>query len=377
MFYLCKNREKEVNKKQHRILIAPLDWGLGHLSRCMPIIHYLIAQGVCVYFAGNESQQSYLQSVIPDIDCVLLPGYEVRYARKGYCFAPKLLAQLPRLSKRIRAEHSWLHSIVARYQIDAVISDNRYGLYHPQIPCVLLTHQLQIQTGMGQLGDRLLQKIHYRYVEKFSACWLVDTAEAPGLSGVLAHPKHLPNITTKYIGYLSQCASVPADATQDKEASVLVLLSGPEPQRTILAERIWRQVFQLKQSVVFVAGNEQVPIPSDVPSHITYHQRLSGDDLRKAIAQASIVICRSGYSTIMDLTALAKRAILIPTPGQTEQIFLANHLQCQGFYMMRLQEDFELQEALAAAGTFPFVSHKAMPEFELYLSVLTDWLKTI
>lgn len=366
-----------MNKKQQRILIAPLDWGLGHLSRCMPIIHYLIAQGVRVYFAGNESQQSYVQSVFPDIDCLLLPGYDVRYARKGYCFAPKLLAQIPRLYKRIREEHSWLQSIVARYQIDAVISDNRYGLYHPQIPCVLLTHQLQIQTGMGQIGDRLLQKIHYRYIEKFSACWLVDTAEAPGLSGVLAHPKHLPNVPTKYIGYLSQCASLSVDAAQDTEASVLVLLSGPEPQRTILAERIWRQALQLKQSVVFVAGNEQAPIPSDVPSHITYHQRLSGDALRNAIAQASIVICRSGYSTIMDLTALAKQAILIPTPGQTEQVLLANNLQQQGFYMMRLQQNFELQEALAAAVTFPFVSAKAMSPFDLYRSALADWLTTI
>lgn len=375
IFYLCKNREKEVNKKQRRILIAPLDWGLGHLSRCMPIIQYLIAQGVHVYFAGNESQQAYVKTIYPDLDCLLLPGYEVRYARKRFLFAPKLLAQLPRLYKRIRAEHIWLQSIVEHYQIDAVISDNRYGLYHSQIPCVLLTHQLQVQTGISQFWDRCLQKIHYRFIERYSACWLVDTPAAPGLSGVLAHPQHLPSIPTTYIGYLSQCAS-PQEAT-DQEPYILVLLSGVEPQRSIIAQQIWQQALQSTEKIVFVAGSDHIPVPNFVPEHIVYHQRLSGMALQVCINHASIVICRSGYSSIMDLIALGKKAILIPTPGQTEQLLLAKNMQQQGLFMMQSQHTFQLHSALSEAATFPFVQAISTHQFELYRAVIADWLKTI
>jgi UDP:flavonoid glycosyltransferase YjiC (YdhE family) len=366
-----------VNKKQHRILIAPLDWGLGHLSRCIPIIHYLLAQGHSVFFAGNENQQSYIKNVFPHIDYLMLAGYDIRYASKRIFFTSKLIAQIPRLDKCIRTEHAWLKKVVAAYQIDAVISDNRYGLYHTDIPCVLLTHQLNILTGLGTFWDRCLQKIHYRYIQKFAACWVVDTEIAPGLSGILAHPKHLPAKPTTYIGYLSQCAALQVAAVQEPHPYVLVLLSGVEPQRTILADRIWQQVLQLSQKIVFVAGTEQLPVPGGIPEHIVYHQRLSGKALQVCIAQASIVICRSGYSSIMDLMVLGKKAILIPTPGQTEQEYLATHLQQQEIFMMQQQQSFSLYAALQQAEHFPFRRSICLSQFEQYRTVVAAWLKTI
>ena len=137
-----------MNKKQLRILVAPLDWGLGHVTRCVPIIRHIIALGHQVVFAGNHSQQQYIRSVFPKIDCVLLDGYNVQYAKTRMGLIPKIIAQIPRFKKCIKSEHQWLQSVLKTHHIDAVISDNRYGLYSTQVPCVLMTHQLQIQSEL-------------------------------------------------------------------------------------------------------------------------------------------------------------------------------------------------------------------------------------
>lgn len=280
--------------------------------------------------------------------------------------------QVPAILRTIREEHSWLNEAVKTHAIDAIISDNRYGLYHREIPCVIMTHQLSPISGLGSIADNMVRKLHYRMLERFNRCWIVDIPQAPGLAGKLAHPPALPR-NAEYIGLLSQAEQKNASGSKH----LLVLLSGPEPQRTLLADKLWQQAKAHNGPVVFVEGSENVSARGDIPQHITYHKRISGDTLAQAISDADIVICRSGYSTIMDLVKLNKKAILIPTPGQTEQEYLAAELYSQQLFINRKQAIFNLDEALTEAATFPFRNMQFGNAFEQSGSVVDKWARQI
>ena len=366
-----------MNKKQLRILIAPLDWGLGHVTRSVPLIRHILSLGHTVIFAGNESQQKYVRSVYPALHYINLEGYNVSYARSKYGMIPRIALQIPRLRKMIRTEQAWLQETIKALHIDAVLSDNRYGLYSKLVPCVFITHQLQVRTGYSRHLDHLLLRLHYRFIEKFTHCWIVDEQEDNGLSGALAHPARLPKVKTDYIGLLSQCAGSAVRPQPGNEFYVLILLSGTEPQRSMLSELLWKKAIKSDQHIIFVEGSEQATVPASIPPHISYHKRLSADELSTAIETASIVICRSGYSSIMDLIALNKKAVLIPTPGQTEQEYLGQYLGKQKIFMVSDQKKFDLQTSLINASLFPFVQSRFSHSFQKHKAVLQDFLAGI
>lgn len=363
-----------MNKKQLRILVAPLDWGLGHVTRCVPIIRHISTLGHQVIFAGNNSQQQYIRSIFKKIDCIDLDGYNVQYAKTRMGLIPKIIAQIPRFKKCIKSEHLWLQSAIKTHQIDAVISDNRYGLYSTQVPCVLMTHQLQIQSGLSIHLDKILLKIHYRFIEKFTECWVVDVAEDEGLSGALAHPVSLPKVKTNYIGLLSQCAAKPIKKKFDEEEIVLVLLSGVEPQRSLLSEILWKKAVKSDKHIIYIEGSEKTPTPSYIPDHISYHKRLSEEELFVALEAADYVICRSGYSSLMDMLAMGKKAILIPTPGQTEQEYLAALMHRKKIFMSAKQHKFDIQTSILNASLFPYRTIEYGNDFEIHKKVLENWI---
>ena len=299
-----------------------------------------------------------------------LAGYDVRYGRRSAI--PALLLQIPRLAARIRDEHNWLIDTVKRERIDAVISDNRYGLWHRSIPTVILTHQAGIRSGFGDWADRLLRALHYRLLGRFSECWIVDT-EGPGnLGGSLSHPSPLP-ARARYLGWISQFL---APAVSTSPADLLILLSGPEPQRSILSDRLWEQAGCLTIPVVFVEGSASAT-RSAVPGHIRHYARTGGAALQALLEGASLVVCRSGYSSLMDLVLLRKKAILIPTPGQPEQEYLADRLREGGMFYAAPQKGFSLDAALSEARYFPFRLPDDAGAHEAYKGVLDDWLRRI
>ena len=321
------------NQLKH-ILIAPLDWGLGHTARCVPIIRHLQDQGWVPVVACNEWQRSFLNDTLGNIETVHLEGYNIRYSARNRWMQAGLLWQLPGIVKTIKAEHKWLQGLLQERQIDGIISDNRYGLYSAKVPSVIMTHQLRVQSGMGQMADDVAQRLHYRYLEKFDNIWVPDVAETGGLAGVLSHPRQMP-ANTSYMGLLSRFDAAPASVQTHKigeRPELLVLLSGAEPQRTAIAELLWQQAMQYKGIVTFVEGTTEVPEPKEIPPHISYHKRLTGTKQETALHQAELVVCRSGYSTLMDLVAQNKRAIVIPTPEQTEQEYLGAYLHEQGIF---------------------------------------------
>lgn len=273
--------------------------------------------------------------------------------------------------KTIKAENKWLLKEVANNDYDGIISDNRYGMHHPEIPSVIMTHQLLAQSGMGSLIDNVLRGIHYKRLEKFNACWVVDVPGTPNLAGKLAHPAIMPP-NAKYIGLLSQI-----EKRSTSEQHILVLLSGPEPQRTILADKLWEQIKSHNGKIVFIEGSDSVTNKGIIPTHINYYKRLTKEILEPLIADASIVICRSGYSTIMDLVVLGKKAVLIPTPGQTEQIFLGKHLHKEGMYYCVSQNEFVLNTVLADIKDFPFNMPSLQNPHRQYIEVVDDWLDSL
>ncbi len=365
-----------MDKTSKRILIAPLDWGLGHVSRCVPIIQYIVSTGHQVILAGNESQQKYLQTIFPQLAYLQLNGYNVQYATTKLAFMPKLLMQIPKIRSAIRREYLWLQEQIKIHRIDAVISDNRYGLYSTLAPCVLLTHQLHILSGMGLTVDALVQRWHYQFIQKFDQCWVVDIQENNGLSGMLAHPQYLPKLPTKYIGLLSQCADQPKTMVK-QEHYLLVLLSGAEPQRSILFDMLWQQALVYDGKIIFVAGSQSAHIPTYIPAHIQYVPLASAMELSELINGANYVICRSGYSSIMDLTALDKKAILIPTPGQTEQEYLAKYLFRKGMFFSADQAQFELKKTMKQVAAFPFQKNKIDQPFLRFKSVVDDLIAAL
>ncbi len=318
-------------------------------------------------FAGNHQQCDYISGTFPGIETIYLEGYNVRYAASGSMFMPAILQQIPSLLHTIRRENAWLKETIEHYKIDMVISDNRYGLYHKKVPSVIITHQLNIITGFGSIADDMLRRLHYRFLNRFNNVWVVDMPGAPGLAGQLSHPKQLPD-NTQYIGLLSQVEI--KETTGEKY--LLVLLSGPEPQRTLLADKLWQQVLLYNGKIIFVEGSDEVAAKQDIPPHITYHKRLSGDALAAAISGADMVICRSGYSTLMDLVKLNKKAILIPTPGQTEQEYLAKHLAGKGNFTYVAQHKINLLNDLDNTSYSPFAM--SQDNFKLFIQVVDEWL---
>ncbi len=324
-----------------KILIAPLDWGLGHTTRCIPIIRYLLQEGHEVMVAAEGASARLLSENFPGIPLLPLEGYRIRYSRNRRLFTFRILAQVPKILAAIRREKKWLSQMQSRYHFDLVISDNRYGLHLHAVPCCILTHQLQIKSGQGKWADDILRRLHYRLLNRFTACWIVDEPAPDGLSGELAHPAVLPP-RAQYIGILSQF-DIAAKATPVAENHILVLLSGPEPMRGQLEKLLLAQIRSLPQyTFEIVAGNPSGAVPCDLPEHITYHTYLGAAALAPLIGRAALVLCRSGYSTVMDLAVLDKKALLIPTPGQTEQEYLGQYLREKKYFSGTTQENLQL-----------------------------------
>ncbi len=333
-----------------KILVAPLDWGLGHTTRCIPLIHELLKQGAEVLLAGNEVQKKILEATFPQCPFLPLNGYNVKYAGSGGGFMIKMMRQLPRILSVIKAENAWLKQVIAHHNIDGVISDNRFGLYHAGTPCIFMTHQLQVKTGMGKAADILARNINYRQIKKFSACWVPDFEGAVNLGGELSHPAIMPVTRYRYIGPLSRMDY--ADS-QSSPKHILFILSGPEPQRTILENKVFGQIEHSKAPVVIVRGMPLDTKPPVFKNAIIYNH-LPENELQQLMQEAEYIVCRSGYSSVMDINAMKAKAILIPTPGQTEQEYLATHLMKNKFAVSGSQQAFDVRSLFENAGRFSY-----------------------
>lgn len=332
-----------------RILVAPLDWGLGHATRCIPIINEFIVLNCEVLILADKSIFFLLKKEFPNIVFLRYKGYEIKYSRSKKFFSLKMFLQFPKIIISIWEEKKWLKKIIKKYSIDAVISDNRFGMYSKEIPSVYITHQLYIKTG-NKITELIAQKIHYYFIKKYNYCWIPDYKNN-GLAGELSHPKTLlPNII--YIGPLSRFSSLPHI---EKVYDLLVTISGPEPQRTIFEKRILSQLKNFSGTVLLIRGlpddNNNLPVSTGTMKIVNH---LSAKELNKALEQSKTIIGRSGYTSVMDLIALKKKAILIATPGQTEQEYLAEYLLEKKYFFAVDEKHFSIEDSLKKASLFDF-----------------------
>ena len=353
-------------------MVCPLDWGLGHAARCVPIINALIDLGHEVIIAADNAPLSFLKATFPQLQSVQLPGYTIRYTTNG-CMNFKMLSQMPGFLKSIKKEHQLLQTIIDEYQIELVISDNRYGFWTKKIPTVFITHQLFIQAS---LGKRWLNKINHHFIQKFNECWVPDTENSTNLSGNLSHTKKLNVIPTFFIGPLSRFSGKKLSSEQKYDA--FVVISGPEPQRTVFESLVAKQAEKKALKLVLVRG---LPSENKIPAYLQsenleVYNHLPTELFLEKIRKSNLVISRAGYSTIMDLAVLGKKAVLIPTPGQTEQEYLANyHFEKQHFFTQN-QQEFDLEEAIKKATNFSGIQMQHQFELRKFLEERILALKT-
>lgn len=331
------------------ILVAPLDWGLGHATRCIPLIHALTAAGYRVLIATDGPQENLLKKEFPQHQFLLLPGYQIRYSRSRGWLPFKIILQLPRLLHIVQWEHRWLKQTIEQHGIDLVISDNRYGLWNKNVPAIFITHQLTIKAPYAWL-ERWIQQINYRYINRFSVCWVPDMAEDGGLAGVLSHPIKKPLSPVEYIGLLTRFQR---QENKNRE-QITVLLSGPEPQRTLLEEKMLEQAKRTQQAITLVRGLPAAAEKLELPSLIQQYNHLETERLQELLLASELVIVRSGYTSLMELMQLKVKTVLVPTPGQTEQEYLAGLLHKKGYAICMHQEIFDLTKAIAMSRTHEY-----------------------
>lgn len=317
-----------------RILVAPLNWGLGHATRCIPIIKALLDQGFEPIIASDGIALNLLEKEFPELKTLELPSYGVTYAKKGKWFKLKLIKDSPKLVKAIKKEKKETKKIVESLNIDGIISDNRLGVHSKKVPCVFMTHQLNVLSGKTTW---ISTKLHQKFIKKFNECWVPDAEGQPNLTGKLGHVKSL-DIPIRYLGPISRFNTVEAD----KKYQIMVLISGPEPQRTMLEDKLLSIFEHYEHPVLFVKGLIQRKQVIETLNNLTIYNFMTSEQLEKGLNESELVVSRSGYTTIMDLAKLEKKAFFIPTPGQTEQEYLAKMLEKQNLVPTCNQEDFNL-----------------------------------
>jgi uncharacterized protein (TIGR00661 family) len=320
------------------ILVAPLNWGLGHAARCIPVIRALEEHGFTPIIASDGIALSILQKEFPHLQSIELPSYEIEYAKDGADFKWKLIKNSPKMIHAIFDEKKLVKQIVKEYDLRGIISDNRLGVYSKKVPSVFMTHQLNVLSGKTTW---ISSKLHQYFIAKFMECWIPDIKEQSSLTGKLGHLKN-SHLTLKYLGPLSRL--------EKKELvpkyELMVILSGPEPQRTMLEEKLIAELQNYNGEVIFIKGKVEPEQKTETIKNITYYNFMTSSEIENAFNESEMVLCRSGYTTVMDLAKLEKKAFFIPTPGQFEQEYLAKRFKRNGIAPYAKQDDFRIENLL-------------------------------
>jgi len=331
------------------ILVAPLDWGLGHATRCIPIIRLLQKKGVTVILASNGESAILLQQEFPKLKMLTPPDYAISYPKNGN-MALKMVFSSSKILTNIKKEHIWLENIIEKNNISAVISDNRYGLWSKKAHTIFITHQLQISTGNFSFLQFLINRINNRLIQRFDEIWVPDFENIQKIAGKLSTPTKRLKTEPKYIGILSRF-SKENNKTAEKN-HILAIVSGPEPQRKYFEELLIKQLSSLKEESILLSGKPSEKAKPKKIGNLTILPHANISEFQKLISEAKIVISRPGYSTIMDLARFGKKAFFIPTPGQTEQIYLAKTLLEQKMCYSTKQKNLDLKTDIPKAEQF-------------------------
>lgn len=320
------------NKK---IIIAPLNWGLGHATRCIPIIKALINNCYIPIIASDGDALFLLQKEFPELKSYELPSYNVRYTKNGKNLKYRMLLDTPKILKAITNEQKVIENIISIEGVSGIISDNRFGVRSNKVPSVYITHQLNVLSGNTSF---LTSLIHHGIIAKFDSCWIPDYNDDLSLAGKLTDLES-SKIDVKYLGSISRFEY----KIMSKKHDLLVVLSGPEPQRSILEKKLYKELKNYNKKVLFVRGTVSEKQKINRLKNVTVVNYMLLEELQIAINESKLILARSGFSTIMDLEKLQAKAFFIPTPGQFEQEYLAKYLKDKNIAPFACQDEFKLE----------------------------------
>lgn len=313
-----------------KILISPLNWGLGHTTRIVPLIEFLIQKENEVIIAADGICLKYLKERFPNLITEEISGYNIRYSNKY--LALDMLCQLPKIISGIRNEHCEIEALVKKHIIDVIISDNRYGVYSKLCKSYFITHQLNIQAPIFQ---KLINLINHFFIKKFDDCWVPDLKGKINLTGNLTESK--TSFNTKFIGPLSRFWD--QKSSINKEYDCLIMISGPEPKRSIFEKELLKTLPVSKFNKVGIIS-PKLFYEGFSSNFIDVFPQLSDSDFHSLINKSSLLITRPGYTTIMDLLYINTNPFLIPTKGQTEQEYLAEYYHKKGWANFSTEDNF-------------------------------------
>lgn len=310
-----------------RILVAPLNWGLGHATRSMALIKKYLANGDDVVLAGDGDSFALLRKAFPTLPTVNLPPLNIRYS-SGKSQVWAMLKAVPSIIGFSLKDHYFLSELLRHEQFDLVISDNRFGLYSDKVRCVYLTHQLfpRLPKSFRWL-EPFAAWCHKKIINRYAECWVPDFENKDGsLAGDLSHGTPMPK-NVKYIGPLSRFDGM--NPKPDSTYEAVCVLSGPEPQRSLFEQSLVEQYSQSESTVLIVRGLPSKPATKLRKGNLVLVSHLSDNQLAPFLLGCRTIVCRSGYTSLMDMATLGvlQKVTFVPTPGQPEQEYLSEWLQ--------------------------------------------------
>jgi UDP-N-acetylglucosamine:LPS N-acetylglucosamine transferase len=361
-----------------RVFLSPLNWGLGHSTRDIPIIEELIRRGHEVTVGTSGNALTLLKRECPECNFILFKDYPAPYSASRF-FLPKFAASIPILLRALARERKKLVQILSENDYDLIISDNRMGVYSERIPSYFITHQLRFSLPDYLYPFEILTiPVNSFFHTKFDGVIVPDidpNGGRPNLSGKLSRTNLQ---ATRKKAYFAGILTSTKKMKMDEDLDYLIMVSGPEPQRTKLEEIILKQVTKLPGEKVVLLGSPQKELHSKLDEHTTVHSYLSTDEKVELMNRARFLITRSGYTTMMEMVELDKKhGLFTPTPGQTEQEYLSRYYAKQGWFLSRSQYKLNLPEDTQKAmkyGGFPEMTKTRENVQRLYQDVLKKHL---
>jgi uncharacterized protein (TIGR00661 family) len=324
------------------ILISPLNWGIGHATRLVPIIK-ILSKKHNVVLAADGNSYYFLKKEFPNLKIEKAPSLEIKYSPTRFLMPIKILFSLPKMIVFYFQNRKWIKNYIKKHKTDVIISDNRFGFFDKNIHSIFITHQINIAVPKQLLFVKpivfLLNKIN---IQKFDECWIPDNQNQ--ISGELSNSVKL-KIKSHRIGILSRFDEN-FETKNTENYKLVCLISGPEPQRTKLEDYIKESLEKTEYKSLILSG-KPVEKKDNTENNITIKSHLETDKFQEILKNADIIIARAGYSTIMDLITLKRTAILIPTPGQTEQEYLANYLHNRNMFINIEQQKLDIEKAIS------------------------------
>jgi uncharacterized protein (TIGR00661 family) len=357
-----------------RVLYGVCSWGLGHATRSLPIIRKLINEGNEVTIVTTGSSLKLLKMELGEsAEYLDFEDYPLPYTDKSKVFLIRFCLFSPKLIKSIIDEHRRIMKILDQKKFDIIISDNRYGVFHRNIPSYFITHQLRvIAPGRVRFIENSFERFN-TYFQKYFTNIMVPDYEVNGISGDLAHNLNLLDTKkVRYFGIMSDFSKM--DVQEDVD--LLFSISGPEPQRQVLENIVFQQINEFDGNIFLSLGKrsktELERKKKTLNENIQLYDFLPGEERERILNRSKLIVSRSGYSTLMDIYALGKKAMFIPTPQQTEQEYLAKHHEELGNFLFVNQNELDLSENLKMAQRYkgPDRSYRLEKSTEQFLNVI-------